>query len=106
MAAPRRGGVGPTPGERRRRVGGAGAPPAMPLDDRLSRRVQVPSPPVEAQALPDGEDVIERGGRKIADRGEPFEEPLVVRRPACNPSPLEKVFGNQDSIGVSRAPPG
>src|SRR3989449_1926134 len=78
----------------------------MPIDDRLRRRVQVPSTAVEAQALPDGEDVIEGGCCEIAHRGKPFEKSLVVRCAACDPSPLEEVFGDQDSIGISRAPPG
>src|SRR3989442_13184961 len=78
----------------------------MPIDDRLRRRVQIPSTAVEAQALPDGEDVIEGGCCAIAHRGKPFQKSLVVRGAACDPSRLEEVFGYQGSIGISRAPPG
>src|SRR2546426_2073380 len=66
----RTGGVPPDSREGGPLLVGARGLPALALGDPPGRPLPVPGPPVEAQALPDGEDAIEGGGSAIADRGE------------------------------------
>src|SRR6267378_2729667 len=55
------------------------------LDDRTGRGVQIPRPPVEAQAFPYREHVVDGSGRKIVDSWESLEETLIVGEAARNP---------------------
>jgi hypothetical protein len=78
----------------------------MPLDDRPCGRVEVPSPPVETEAFPHREHVVDGSGRKIVDRRESLEETFVVGEAARNPRPLKEVLGDEDAIRISSPPLG
>ncbi len=74
--------------------------------DRLGRGMQTSRPAIEPESLPHREHVIDGSCREVLDGWESREESFVIGCAACNPRPLEEIFGDEDPIGVSRPPPG
>src|SRR3989442_3453223 len=67
--------------------------------------MQTSRPAVEPESLPDREHVVGGGRREILDGWESREESVVIGCAACDPSPLEKIFRDEDSIRVPCPPP-
>src|SRR6266511_3175045 len=99
------GGVRSHPREGGELLEGFREPAAVPLHDRLSSGVQVPCAAIEAEALPYRQDVVEGRGCEVLDGRESGEEAFVVWRPGHDSGALEEVLGDEDPVGIGRAPP-
>ena len=92
-------------GERRDRLRIARKVAAMPLHDRLRRRVQVMRAPVVAESAPVLEYPVEWRQRERANVGKGREELLVVRNDRRDLRLLQHDLGQPDPVGVARVLP-
>jgi hypothetical protein len=85
--------------------GARGESTAPGARDDLGRLPQVPGPGVVPRPLPALQDLVQGGGRERRHRGEPLEEPVVVRDRLFDPGLLEEDLGDPDPVRVPVPPP-
>src|SRR5207253_11173475 len=100
------GGERPAPRGCGARLGGTGPRSTLRIPNGPRRRIQVPPPPVETEAFPCREHIVQRRRGEVADGREPREESFVVRNAAGHPRALKEDFGDKDSIRIPGPSPG
>ena len=102
----RSGGVGADPGKRSGVLQAGWKAAVMALDDRLGRGMEVPRPPVVAQARPQGDDAVRVRLGEISPGRQRRDEALEVRDHRCGRRLLEHDLRHEDVIRATVVPPG
>jgi len=80
-------------------------PAQLPAND-FCGIVEVPRPGIVTQACPSLENLLPGGIRQVLERGESFQEALIIRDDRLHPGLLEHELGDQNPVRSGTLPPG